>query len=102
MLGVCRVFAPKTGRSLPALLQGISAIGVELKKERIKAEQARHQQDAAIAILDVRSVHDGMHQEALRVDENVALLTLDLLARIIAMRVDTRPLFQRFSRSGYR
>jgi hypothetical protein len=34
-----------------------------------------------------------MHQEALRIDENVTLLALDLLARIIAMRIDAEPPF---------
>jgi hypothetical protein len=37
-------------------------------------------------------MHDGVHQEALRVDENVSLLALDLLARIISMRI-VRPPF---------
>jgi hypothetical protein len=36
-------------------------------------------------------MHDGVHQEALRVDENVPLLALDFLARIIAMRVVKPP-----------
>ena len=34
--------------------------------------------------------------------ENVALLALDLLARIIAMRIDSGPPFRRSSRSGCR
>jgi hypothetical protein len=38
-------------------------------------------------------MHDGVHQEALRVDENMPLLALDLLARIVAMRVDAGPPF---------
>jgi hypothetical protein len=36
-------------------------------------------------------MHDGVHQQALSVDENVPLLALDLFARIIAMRIDARP-----------
>lgn len=70
----------------------ISAIGVELQQERIEAEQAGHDEEAAIAILDVRSMNDGVHQEALRVDENVPLLALDFLARIVAMGI-VRPPF---------
>src|SRR5262245_51464044 len=42
---------------------------------------------------DIGGMHDGVHQEALRVDENVPLLALDLLARIVAVRVDARPPF---------
>jgi hypothetical protein len=37
-------------------------------------------------------MYDGVHQEALRVDENVPLLAFDLLARIVAMRI-VRPPF---------
>ena len=70
----------------------ISAIGVELEKEGIEAEQGGHEEHATIAILDVRGMHDGVHQQALRVDENVPLLALDLLARIISMRI-VRPPF---------
>src|SRR6516225_12340117 len=70
----------------------IAAVGVELHKEGIETEQRRHQKHAAITILDVGGMHDGVHQEALRVDENVPLLALDFLARIIAMRV-VRPPF---------
>ncbi len=38
-------------------------------------------------------MNDDMHQQAERVDEDVALLALDLLARIVAGRVDPRPPF---------
>jgi hypothetical protein len=38
-------------------------------------------------------MNDGVHQKALGVDENVPLLALDLLARIVARRVDARPPF---------
>ena len=48
---------------------------------------------AAVAILDVGGVHDGVDQQALRVDENVPLLALDLLSRIVARRVDRGPPF---------
>ena len=75
---------------LPAL---IAAVGVELEKERVEAEQSRHEQRAAVAILNVGGVHDGVHQQALRVDEDMAFLALDLLARIITVRIDVRPPF---------
>ncbi len=71
----------------------ISAIGVELQEKGIEAEQGCHQKHAAVAILDIVSVYDGVHQEALRIDENVPLLALDLLARVIAMRIDATPPF---------
>jgi hypothetical protein len=38
-------------------------------------------------------MNDGMKQQTYRVDENMALLALDLFARIIAMRIDAGPPF---------
>jgi hypothetical protein len=36
---------------------------------------------------------EGMHQEALRIDKDVALLAFDLFARIVAARIDAGPPF---------
>ena len=36
-------------------------------------------------------MNDGMNQQALRIDENVPLLALDLLARIVPVRINARP-----------
>jgi len=46
-----------------------------------------HQQDPTVAVLDVGGVYDGVQQQAQRVYEYVALLALDLLARIVAVRI---------------
>jgi hypothetical protein len=54
------------------------------------AEQARDQQRAAVAVLDVGGVHDGVHQQALGIDEDVPLLAFDLLAGIVARRINRR------------
>ena len=71
----------------------IAAVGKQLFQERIHPEQSGKQQDAAVAILDIGGVNDGVEQQAQCIYENVALLALDLLARIIAMRIDTGPPF---------
>ena len=71
----------------------IAGVGEQLLQERIHSKQRREQQDAAVAILDIGGMNDGVEQQAHRVYENVALLALDLLARIIAMRIDARPPF---------
>ena len=79
----------------------IAAVGKQLLQERIHPEQSGKQQDAAIAILDIGGMNDGVEQQAHRIYENVALLALDLsatsslslLARIIAMRIDAGPPF---------
>ena len=44
----------------------IAAIGVELAQEREQAEQRGHQQHAAVAILDVGGMNDGVQQQTLR------------------------------------
>jgi hypothetical protein len=71
----------------------VTAVGVELDQEREGGEQARHQQRSAVAVLDVGGMHDRVHQQALRIDENVPLLALDLLARVVAGRIDAGPPF---------
>ncbi len=66
------------------------------------AEQRRHQEHAAVAVLEIGGMDDGVKQQALRVYQDMALLTFDLLAAVIARRVDAGPLFLRSSRSDYR
>src|SRR5262249_29796035 len=80
----------------------VATIGKELFQERVHPEKGRKKQDAAIAILDIGRMNDGVQQQTQRVYENMALLALDLFARVIAMRIDAAPLFQRSSRFGYR
>jgi hypothetical protein len=38
-------------------------------------------------------MHDGLHQQALRIDEDVPLLAFDLLAAIEARRINPAPPF---------
>jgi hypothetical protein len=71
----------------------IGSVGKELLQERIHPEQGREQQDAAVAILDIGGMNDGVEQQTQRVYENVALLAFDLLARIKTIRVDAGPPF---------
>ena len=74
----------------------IAAIGVEFHQERIHAEHGRHDECAAVAILNISGMNDSMHQQALGIDENVPLLALDLLSRVVARQINRSPLFQRF------
>src|ERR1700690_928026 len=69
----------------------ISAIGVEIQQERKHAEHCRHDKFATVAILEVGRVHDGVDREALRIDDNGALLALDLLASVVPRRIVGRP-----------
>ena len=71
----------------------VASVGVALDQEREGAEQVRHHKRTAVAVLNVGGMHDRVHQEALRIDKNVALLALDLLARIVARRIGAGPPF---------
>ena len=71
----------------------IAAVCKEFFQERIHAEQGRQKQDTTVAILDIGRMNDGVKQQTQRVYENMAFLALDLLARIIAMRIDVAPPF---------
>src|SRR6185436_19820297 len=71
----------------------ISAVGEQRLQKWKHAEQCRHHQNASIAILNVGRMNDGVEQEAYCVDKNVPLLALDLLARIVPVRINARPPF---------
>ncbi len=50
-------------------------------------------QKGAVAVLQVGRVHDDGEDQAEGVDQEMALLALDLLARVSARAVDARPPF---------
>ena len=66
----------------------IAAVGIELQKERKHPEQGGHHQRPAVAILNIGGVNEGVHQQALRVDEDMPLLAFDLLAGVEARRIN--------------
>ena len=72
----------------------IAAVGVDAFDEGEETPRAPvEHEDRAVAILDVGRVDDDMQQEALRVDEDVALAPRRLLARVVALRIDRGPPF---------
>ena len=71
----------------------VAAVGKQFAQEREQAEQGVEDQHAAVTVLDVRRMDDAMQQEAYRIDQDVPLLALDLLACVIAARVDAGPPF---------
>ena len=71
----------------------VSAVGKEFLQKRKAAEQGSGDQNAAIAVPDIGWMHDGVQQQAYRAGKDVALLTFDLLARIVARRIDAGPPF---------
>ena len=71
----------------------VAAIGKHLAQERIHSEQRRDHQRPAVSVLDIGRVNDGVQQQSYRIDKDMPLLALDLLARIIAVRIDAGPPF---------
>lgn len=71
----------------------IGAVGEEFLQERIKAEQDSEEREPAVAVLHVGGGDEAGEKEPLSVDQNMALLALDQLARIEAVRVRARPPF---------
>src|SRR4051812_25947087 len=71
----------------------IAAVGKQLFQERIHSEQCRKKQNAAVPVLDIGRMNNRVQQQTQRIYENMALLALDLFARIIAMRIDAGPPF---------
>jgi hypothetical protein len=71
----------------------IGAIGKQLAQERELSEQARQQQHATVAVLNVGRHDQRVQHQPERVNEKVALLALDQLTCIEAVRIDRRPPF---------
>ena len=71
----------------------IAGIGEQLLQERVHREQGGQQQDTPVTILNVRRMYHGMQQQPYRVDQDMPLDALDLLARIIPGRIDAGPPF---------
>ena len=66
----------------------IASVGIELQEERKHSKQRRHQKRPAVAILNIGGVDESVHQQALRIDENMSLLAPDLLAGVEARRIN--------------
>ena len=71
----------------------IASVRKQLPQQGMHSGQGRKQQDAPVTILDAGGMDDRVEYQSQRVYENMALLAFDLLARIIAMRIDAGPPF---------
>ena len=71
----------------------VAAIGEELPQERMQSEHCRQHQFAAVAILNIGGMHNRMQQQAYGIDEDMALLAIDLFPRVVAIRIDAGPPF---------
>jgi hypothetical protein len=46
-----------------------------------------------VTVLNISRMYDDAQQQAQRVDQDVPLATFDLLARVVARRIERRPPF---------
>ena len=76
---------------LRRLISGVCENTFDERKHAARA--AIEHEPRAVAILDIGGVDDDVQEEAERIDENVPLAPFDLLARVIARRIDRRPPF---------
>jgi len=72
---------------------GIGAVGEQLAQERELSEQGGQQQHAAVTVLNISSSNQRVQQQTELINQDVALLALDQLAGIEAMRIDRDPPF---------
>ena len=72
---------------------GIGAVGEQSAQERELSEQCGQHEDATVAILNIGGSHQRVQHQTQRVDQEVALLTLDQLAGIEAVWIDAGPPF---------
>lgn len=71
----------------------IGAVGEQFPEKGEQAEQGRQQRKPAVAVLNVGGGDDAVEQQALGIDQDMALLALDQFARVEAVRIDARPPF---------
>ena len=82
------------GHGPAQLSAAVGAVGEDrLQEGKEPAGVAIEDQDGAVAVLYVGRVDDDGEDQAEGVDQEMALFALDLLARVIARRVDARPPF---------
>jgi hypothetical protein len=82
------------GHGPAQLFAAVGTVGEDrLQKGKEAARLAVQDQKGTIAVLQVGRVDGDGQDQAEGVDEEMALLAFDLLARVIARRVDARPPF---------
>jgi len=82
------------GQSPCQLWSLIVGVGEDALDEGEQAARAAvEDQSCPVAVLDVGRMNDDVQQEAERVDKNVPFAAFDLLARVVARRIDRGPPF---------
>lgn len=75
------------------LLTSVAAVGEDKLDEREQSSRSAQQVESTIPVLNIGGMNNNVQQETQRVDQDVPLATLDLLARVVARRIKRRPPF---------
>ena len=75
------------------LVSGISAIGKNALDEREQSARPAQKMECSITVLNVGRMNNDVQQETQRIDQDVPFTTFDLLARVVARRIEPRPPF---------
>ena len=75
------------------LASRVSAISKNSLDEREHSSRPAQQMEGTITVLNIGRMNDDVQQEAQRIDQDVPLATFDLLARVVARRIEPRPPF---------
>ena len=71
----------------------ISAVGEDMSKPRKRIADRIENYGSAIPILDVGTMDGQPHEQSRRVGDDMALTSVDFLARIVARRINAAPPF---------
>jgi len=71
----------------------VGAVGEQFSQEGKQSEQGRERRDTTVAILHIGGGDEAVEKQALRIDQNMALLAFDQLARVEAGWIDASPPF---------
>jgi hypothetical protein len=71
----------------------VSAISKDALDKWEQPPRPVQQVEGTVAVLNISGMNDDVQQQAQRVDQDVPLATFDLLARVVARRIERRPPF---------
>ena len=71
----------------------VSAISKDAFDEREQSSRSTQQVESPITVLNISGMNDDVQQQAQCVDQDVPLSTFDLLARVVARRIEQSPPF---------
>ena len=85
--------AHRCGSTVAEYRSCIGAVSEQLAQERELPEQSAQQDDTTVAILNIGSRHQRVQHQTQCINQDMALLALDQLAGIKAVRIDARAPF---------